>query len=341
MDFGPELRGQEMALQALTRARQSGRLPHGWLFVGPQGVGKAILAKRFAADLILRSDPQGRRLLESGTHPDLHFISVDNEITAGGRQVQIPIDAIRAMGNFLHMTAARGDWRLVIIDGVEHMTVNAANALLKILEEPPPQAVLILITHALGRLLPTLRSRCCHLFFSSLNAADIAAILSEQNPKLPQEERALIVRFAEGSAGRALALAASNWLQICQQFLMVMAAAGRKEKDFVALHALVDRLSAKGEEQAFNDILFFLRWWLARAARRAAGVFVPDLFGFDTDALEQEQQAEAVLSGLDAEQRAILWSEINAQIADHMYANLDRKQTLILLISHIIRAHKT
>ena len=175
----PDLIGHAHAEQAILAAIANGRLPHAWLLLGPKGVGKATLAFRFAryllahpegpadegpglfggdappalpASLYLEPDDPVFRRTVSGGHTDLLVL---DESSATGRTSQIPVEAVRGLGPFLHQTAGEGGRRIVIIDALDEINMAGANALLKLLEEPPAGAVLILVAHSLARILPT------------------------------------------------------------------------------------------------------------------------------------------------------------------------------------------
>lgn len=209
----PELLGHEDAEATLAAAVASGRLHHAWLITGPEGVGKATLAYRFARRLLagpapdLALDPAHPvfRRVASGAHADLLTVERAFDEKTKRRRAEIVVDDVRAVAGFLHLTPAEGGWRVVIVDGADMMNRNAANALLKVLEEPPPRAVLLLLASSPGRLLATIRSRCRRLDLRSLPDALVARVLREEMPEA--EDADGIVALAGGSPGRALALA--------------------------------------------------------------------------------------------------------------------------------------
>jgi DNA polymerase-3 subunit delta' len=214
--------GHVPAQTAILEALRGGRLHHAWLISGADGVGKATLAYRFARRLLAGggktldmapSDPVFRRVA-AGTHADL--LTVEREWDEKKKRMKkaIAAETARAIPPFLHLTPAEGGWRVVIVDGAEDLNAQSANALLKVLEEPPPRAVLILVCSAAGRLLPTIRSRCRHLVLPPLNAADMDDALTTYLPDLPPGERATLAAIAEGSPGRALTLAAEGGVKL-------------------------------------------------------------------------------------------------------------------------------
>lgn len=193
--------GHQAAIRQFEESLSSGRLHHAWLISGPSGIGKATLAFHLARKLLGGSDldsPAGRRI-SAGTHGDLLTIARKMDPRKGQLKGEITVSDVQPVQSFLHHTATEGGWRVVIVDGLESLNRFAANALLKILEEPPPQTALFLTTSAPGTLLPTLRSRCRPLALSGLDDADMRALL----PDVPEA----IMRRAHGSPGRALFLA--------------------------------------------------------------------------------------------------------------------------------------
>ncbi len=203
-------------MASLFHAATSGRLHHGWLISGPAGVGKATLAYRFARWLLAGgttpdlSVPESNgvfRRIAATTHPDLFTVERRINEKTDRLQSEIVIAAVREAVKFMRLTPAEGGWRVVVVDGAENMNPNAANALLKMLEEPPPRAVLLLVSAAPSRLLPTIRSRCRALPLAALPDDVVAGLLGEYAPDMPAGERARLAGLAEGSVGAALALA--------------------------------------------------------------------------------------------------------------------------------------
>src|SRR6204780_337245 len=193
----PNLLGHADAERTLLEAMRSGRMHHAWLITGAEGIGKATLAFRFARRLLsgqgapdsLYLDPSNPvfRRIAAGGHADLVTIErVINEKTKRLKR-DIAVEDVRKINAFMALTPAEGGWRVAIVDGAEDLNQASANALLKILEEPPPRAVLILVCSAPGRLLPTIRSRCRRLRLSPLTDAGMTTLLGMYLPERSQD----------------------------------------------------------------------------------------------------------------------------------------------------------
>jgi DNA polymerase-3 subunit delta' len=199
---------------ALEESWASGRMHHAWLLTGPDGVGKRAFAMAAARMVLAGSvamdvpdDHQAARLLAAGSHPD--FRLVEPGLTARGdrRSNVIAIDEIRAMQSVLQLAPSIAHWRVVLIDPADAMHAPTANALLKSLEEPPPRTLFLLVSHAPGRLLPTIRSRCRRLTFRPLPADTALDLLRAALPDHGEDELERLAALADGAPGRALALA--------------------------------------------------------------------------------------------------------------------------------------
>jgi DNA polymerase-3 subunit delta' len=214
-----ELTGHDPAEAAFEDARARGRLHHAWLLTGPEGVGKATFAYRAARRLlgappapafgVLGADPEhpvSRQVLNRA-HPDLLVLERIGE--DGKLRKAIPVDEARRLSEFFSKSPATAPHRVAIVDAADDLNVNAANALLKTLEEPPPRGVLLLAAHSPGRLLATIRSRCRRLAFSPLGLED-AADFVRARADVTEEAALRLARMSGGSPGRALQLAAAE-----------------------------------------------------------------------------------------------------------------------------------
>ena len=304
----PNLLGHEPAEAALLDALGGGRLHHAWLITGPEGIGKATLAFRFARRLLAgggaalampAGDPVFRRVA-AGTHADVLTIEREWDDKKKRMKKQISAETARAIPPFLHLTPAEGGWRVVIVDGAEDLNAQSANALLKVLEEPPARAVLILVCAAPGRLLPTIRSRCRHLALAPLDEAAMAAALALYLPGMGADDRAALARLADGAPGRALALAADGGLKIAGMVDEVLQAGA----GFSLLRGY-EMADALRDQVAFEMFMGLLARGLAGAAGAAARQGLP--------AMRAAETALGVQLLLDETERA----------------NMDRRQAVI------------
>ncbi|MCI4663903.1 MAG: DNA polymerase III subunit delta' [Neomegalonema sp.] len=216
-----QLIGQEAALAAFDRAFAAGRVHHAWLLTGPRGVGKATAAYAIARKVLAdqAADPtQVATQLRAGSHPCmLELRRAWNDKTNKFRG-EILVDDVRRLTRFFGLSAADGGWRVVLVDPAEDMNVQAMNALLKALEEPPAKTLFLLTCHAPGRLAPTVLSRCRRLKLGALGVSDAAtAIMAAAGAAAAEAEG--LARLAEGAPGEALRLRAIGgldaWRDLC------------------------------------------------------------------------------------------------------------------------------
>jgi DNA polymerase-3 subunit delta' len=276
----PLLLGHDGAETTLLEAMRSGRMHHAWLLTGPAGIGKATLAFRFARRLLagaptgvqpgatLALDERDKvfRRVAAGSHADLLTIEREWDPKRKRLRGEIVIEDVRRVTEFLHLTPAEGGWRVVVVDGAEDLNRNAANALLKVLEEPPPRAILLLVCSAAGRLLPTLRSRCRRLRLATLDDAVMADLLARYLPDTPEAERGRLLTLGEGSIGRALSLAEGGGVAVAELVGGVLEAL--PDLSPKRAHEVADALGR--DEDAFSLFMDLLRAGLASAVRGVA-----------------------------------------------------------------------
>lgn len=334
----PHLVGHQAAEAAILQAWRSGRMPHAWLITGPRGVGKATLAYRFArfaladrglfgsADDGLFVDPDDPvfRRVASGGHADLLAVERSVNDKTGRLRSEIVVDDVREVGSFLHLTPAEGGWRIVIVDCADEMNLSAANALLKILEEPPQRALLLLVSHAPGGLLPTIRSRCRRLALRALDDATVAALLARYRPDLTEADRIALAGLAEGSIGRALDLAAEGGLELYREMVALLMSLPKLDGE--RLHKFGDRFGRQGEaaEAAFRTATDLLGRWLGRMVRAgASGIRPPEVLPGEAACMARLLERRGLDQWLD------LWEKMARLFAATERANLDRKQVWV------------
>lgn len=281
-----DLFGQQAAEAAFLEAFSSGRMHHGWLISGPRGVGKATLAWRIARFLLARpvvddglfgtpsqpgdlavppDHPVSRRVLAL-SEPGLKLVRRSLNDQGKLRQV-IAVEDVRALRDFFGLSAVDGGRRVVIVDAADEMNPNAANALLKLLEEPPSGAVLLLIAHQPSRLLPTIRSRCRELRLGALGAADMAAALEQALGDTGGDGVAL-AELSGGSVGEAIRILSDDGLALYAQLMAVMS--GLPAMDRPRLRALADSVAGRGNEARFDLLVRLVDMAMARVARAGA-----------------------------------------------------------------------
>ena len=203
------LRGHDSQIAAFHAAMAGERLHHAWLLAGPRGVGKGGFADWAAHHLLEADDPesQGAHLLAAGSHPDFRRLErLPNEKT-GNLARNISVDQVRSLRALFATATSLGNRRVIVVDSIDEMERGASNAILKMLEEPPASTIFLLVSHAPGRLLPTIRSRCRTLFFKPLDDAAMRAVLAAELPEIDPARRDALITGANGSPAVALAYA--------------------------------------------------------------------------------------------------------------------------------------
>lgn len=344
-----EFIGHEEAEHALLDAVAGGRLPHAWLISGPEGIGKATLAYRFARYLLanppgdsaadgglfaaddiptdgigtMAMDPENpifRRVAASG-HGDI--LTVERQVNDAGKlSQQIRIDDVRQAIDFAHMTSSEGGYKIIIVDGAEQMNRASENAFLKILEEPPVDTVILMVSHNPGRLLPTTRSRCRKLILKPLAKDIVVSMLQHHMPETSVADATELARLSDGSIGRALRLASGGGLTIYRDTAKIL---GELPKpDVKKVQALATKLAKSGADDTYRCGIDLFRWWLSRIVLAASRGVEADRGLNDT---EKDIAARAAATAI-----LPIWlkrlDDAESLIRSADALNLDRKQVV-------------
>ena len=311
-------------LRSLVQSYKTNRLHHAILLCGPQGIGKSTLAFHFARHILAHPDPEQApsdvapsewpnsiiSQVSQSVHPQLlHLTRAWDEKTKKFK-TQLSVDDIRKAQGFYQLTSGDGGFRITIIDSADDMNTNAANALLKILEEPPQRSLFIVIAHAPGSLLPTIRSRCQRLDIPPLSQELVVDALSSISPTLEIERHQQSARLSAGSVRRALEVGRGDVLDYFAKFESLMTSNAKGDStDWNGIHDLSDSLSGQGNESDYKLFCELVMEWLRHNVR------------------EQSSQSNSSSLVIWAE----LWEKLQSSIIETDIYNLDRKQVILSL----------
>ena len=273
--------GQDHAVEQFARAWRSRKIHHAWLLAGPKGVGKATFAKeaarRVLADaagpsieqpgLATPHDHPVAKLLSAGSHPDFRLLE-RLERPAGGMARNISVEQVRALGDLLSVTGSLSPWRAIVIDSVDDLEASAANALLKMLEEPPADTIFLLVSHAPGKLLPTIRSRCRRLDFGRIADDVMTSLLSDLIPVKNADALTSVVAAANGSVGQAMDAAALDLDQLRREALAILS---EGDPDNSRRSKLASALGTKAASDRYAAFLNLVPALIAREAVELEG----------------------------------------------------------------------
>jgi DNA polymerase-3 subunit delta' len=346
--------GAEAAEEDIMKAVAAGRVHHAWLISGMKGTGKATLAYRFARWLLAGATPQkaeeeGASLfgdalpalpaakaglavdetsvvasqVAAGSHPDLLVISQygDEEKV----KEEITVDEVRKIAHFLSLTPSQSRWRVVIVDDADSMNRNAANALLKLLEEPPPDAILLLVSHAPGKLLPTIRSRCRTLKLRPLAPPAMQQVLERFLPGLPQADMDFVIALAGGSPGMAMQLAEPGVRELYNQLITLLPQLpGFSVQECLALAQTV---GGRGQIEAWRMFGYLLQ-------HLVAGIVEGLMTGeYGTEAIPGENNAKKAMAGKASLDKWLdLWEKMGQIFVDVHRVNMDRRHSALCLL---------
>ena len=300
------LYGQDAAIQTFRDRLSSGRLHHGWLLTGPEGIGKATFAWMATRHLLASGawaapDPQTSRQIASLGHPRLLLLRRPWDADKKRLKTQITVEEVRKLNRFFGLSAADGGWRVAIVDAADEMNPAAANALLKLLEEPPERCIFFLVCHQPGRLLPTIRSRTIALPFQPLGPDDLSRALLDAGI---EADGAALHALSGGSVGEAVRLASGGGADRYAAILDILHHPTRMDR--AKITGLADAAADRKTPETFGMILRMTELALTRAAKIGAG-------GAVTEAMEGEI---ALLSRLAPHQRAAqIWADLVAELS--------------------------
>lgn len=329
-----ELFGHESVQAQWLHDFAAGKLAHGIIISGGRGIGKATLAYRFARMLLsgrndfdLSSDDPIFHRISAGSHTDLLVIEREFDEKKEEFKNEISVEQARGIADFLSLTPAEGKWRVVIIDSADALNTNAANAILKILEEPPAQAILLLVSHNPGRLLPTIRSRCRMLKLAPLSAEDFTRTIRHVAPDTDYAELRGLQILSGGAPGVALELKEQGALAVYGELLETLSSLPAFET--ARIHRFADQLSGGKMHEHWHMLTRLMLCLLERTSKTAASVLLEEI-------IEGEQTALLKLASLHpAHIWAAKWQECADQFLLAQRLHLDYKQVMITFIHSI------
>lgn len=312
--------GNAHAEKTLMESFQSGKMPNAWLISGKKGVGKATLAYRFARFLLSNSkdafslhvDEHDYAFEQISNKSNPNLMVLESDVNSDSATSTIKVEDTRKINSFLRMTASEAKYRIVLIDSADQMNSSSANAILKLLEEPPKDALFLLVSHSPGKLLPTIRSRCRSLKMHQLNDKDMRSSvnLSIDNAEIDHPDVEKSISLAKGSAGVALDVYQNSGISIYKQIIEIMQSA--PNINFDAIHKLAGDVSRKTNIKQWEIFCYLIREILSEITK--------------SKALTTQSQ---LLAHLSLDDLIAIWEKTNSMLADVERINLDKKAVLL------------
>src|SRR5271166_5392087 len=321
--------GHKAAEPEMLSAYRESRLAHAWLIGGAEGIGKATLAWRFARFVLANPDPNARavreardlhvdpnhqaaRLLAALAHPDFSLIRRVWQADKKRFSSEIQVDNVRAALQVFQMSAAFGGWRICIVDCAEDLNRNSANALLKMIEEPPLRALILIVSHRPGQVLPTIRSRCRRLKLDPLSESEIAEVVATLGPPWSEADPAAVAKAARRASGSVReALAHLSPEMKGTGALIDSTIAGLPRPDPRLVVKLAETLGGRAAGEAYEAFHREIYDWLATYTLRTAS------------------------STERAEQLGALWDRIRTAARETEALNLDRRLHILTIFTEI------
>lgn len=326
-----QLEGHSHAYQMVQAMYDNNTMPNGYIIAGQRGIGKATFAYHVARYMLAggkqnyTTTPPDHPLFQriaSGGHTDLLTIQAGLNPLTGKTSQEITVDQIRRISGFLSVTSSEGGYRIVIIDSADDMNTNAANALLKWLEEPPSNTLFILISHAIGQLLPTIRSRCQLLKLQAPSLEQCHTILQRFTDDISQEDIKQLLTLACHSPGLAIELYHNQALAIIDDIESIIAQPFHMA--LTRIHSLADSMHKKEENKRWQIFCYVLRWYLHQAILQHAK---PNY--------EARESVDALASKYTLEKLFQLWENVTALLKSADHKNLDKKAIIIAVFEKL------
>jgi len=335
--------GHEDILKRVTRSFVMGKLPHALLLSGPKGIGKATFAYYLARYLLsqtvgealafdlgdqanqlsaLKYDESVASQVAARAHVDLFVLEKGHDPRTGKERKEITVDEARKLRQFFSLTAVSSMWRVAIIDSVDEMNRSGANAILKILEEPPRQTLLILISHVHELPFNTITSRCQRHLFQPLIMKDFVSVLSSGVGGLSPRELELLFHLSDGSPGIATSVIHNDGITLFHELENLLGQV--PQLDYSRIHSLSDQLCARGAEEKFDLAMKYLAKWLSSAIRAK---FDPKI---GIPIVSQDiSTTSRLISRKNLDEWIHLWEETNRLYKQVKKINLDRKHVFL------------
>jgi DNA polymerase-3 subunit delta' len=334
----PSWFGSAVAEATLLDAYRSGRMHHAWLIGGPKGIGKATLAFRFARFVLAHPDPLSAeataatdlsvapnhpafRKVANRAHPNLLVLERPYDEQNKRFKTELTVPEIRKTVSFFGSTSGEDGWRIAVVDPADDMNASSANALLKVLEEPPSRSLFLIVSHAPGRALATIRSRCRRLDPQPLTPEAITEAMRAHGEV--DEDLELAAELAEGSLRRAILLMEGGGIDTYRALTKLLARL--PDLDIEAAHAFADSVSGRGNDDAWVGFADMLAAWLNRRVR---GENEP----------ESGAAPSTTTTAVPLERWAEVWETLRRSTEDTDEYNLDRKRTVLSILMALARA---
>ena len=358
------LSGHEAAEITFLNAFNLDKVHHAWMVTGPKGVGKATLAYKMARFLLSNAptnvkntalfgnvlekkaittldtnlESQPNCLISAGSNPDLMVVEKSEDPKTGKMRKNILVEDIRKINSFFHKTSTAGGWRIAIVDTADEMNRNAANAILKTLEEPPNNSILIILSNAPGKLLPTIKSRCRMLPLKPLKSDAVKIIL--QSFFSTHENNVIdgYVALSNGSPGYAISLIEHEGLKLYKEMLNLLST--MPNINVPLMHEFAGSITTKKSGDMFLLFSEMLSHFISRMIRHVSYKGTIHTHNIKQSLENEFQLMDELGAIIPLDQWAELWEKVSVQMKEADALNMDRKQTVINILIHINSALK-